>query len=144
MCILFLAPQCPSTYVSGQLKLVACLEAKPEIGLCVDPTSLSPIHCTKLEVRHKGAWYEKCQWCTNLATRWRNGKVNECAEMDKIEAEKLKKSKSREMEIMRREEKIMRREEKIMRKEEKIMRREEKIMKKREDGSAKETANFHS
>jgi hypothetical protein len=107
MCIIFLAPQCPSNYASGHLVLLNSLESRPDIGLCVDPTSLSPIHCTKLEVRHKRAWYDKCQWCTKFATQWREGKVNECKEMDKAEAEKLEKRKSFEKEIVKREEEIV-------------------------------------
>lgn len=107
MCIFFLAPQCPSNYAGGQLMLITALEASPEIGLCVDPTSLSPIHCAKLEVRHKRAWYDRCQWCTKLATQWREGKVNECAEMDQAEAEKLEKRKSFEKEIVKREEEVV-------------------------------------
>jgi hypothetical protein len=86
--------------------LIASLNDKPEIGLCVDPSSLSPIHCTKLEVRHKRAWYDNCAWCTKLAVQWRKGKVNECAEIDKAEAEKLEKRKSLEMEIVKREHEV--------------------------------------
>lgn len=86
--------------------MIHSLDAKPEIGLCVDPSSLSPIHCTKLEVRHKRAWYDKCLWCTKLAVQWREGRVNECAEIDKAEAEKLEKRKSLEMEILKREQEV--------------------------------------
>jgi hypothetical protein len=104
MCIIFLAPQCPSSYAGGQLKLITSLEAKLEISLCVDPTSLSPIHCTKLEVRHQGEWYDKCKFCTKLAMQWREGKANECAEQDKAEAERLEKRRSFEIEIVKKEE----------------------------------------
>ena len=107
MCIIFLPQRCPSRVAGGQLELVQSLEARPEIGLCVDPTSYSAIHCFKLEVRHKGDWYGKCRRCTDLATRWREGKENECATKDKAEVEKLEKRRSLEMEIMKREEEIV-------------------------------------
>jgi hypothetical protein len=107
MCIIFLAPQCPSKRSGGDFKLITSLEAKPDIGLCVDPTSYSPIHCGKLEVRHKVEWYDKCQWCTDIATKWREGKENECAEIDRAEAEKLEKRRSLEMEIVKKEEEIV-------------------------------------
>lgn len=106
MCIIFLASDCPSKFAGGELKLVTSLENGLEIGRCVDPTSASPIHCAKLQVRHKLAWYDKCQWCTEMATLWREGKVNELAEYDKVEVERLDKRKSFEMEILKREEEI--------------------------------------
>lgn len=107
MCIIFLSPQCLSQDLDSQLKLTQSLEAQLDIGLCVDPTSHSAIHCAKLEVRHKGDWYEKCGCCTNLARQWREGKENECAVKDKAEAEKVEKRRSLEMEIMKREEEIV-------------------------------------
>jgi hypothetical protein len=107
MCIIFLAPECPSQYADGHLKLVTSLERKLEIGLCVDPTSYSAVHCKKLQVRHKGIWYDKCDWCTDLAIQWREGKVNQCAEMDKVEAEKLEMRKAFEREVNRREEEMV-------------------------------------
>jgi len=107
MCIIFLAPECLSQYAGGHLKLVTSLEQKLEIGLCVDPTSYSAVHCKNLQVRHKGIWYDKCGWCTDLATRWREGKVNQCAEMDKVEAEKLEMRRSFERETEKREEEIV-------------------------------------
>ena len=103
MCIIFLAPQCPSKCADGDVKLTNSLEAKPDIGLCVDPTSYSPIHCGKLQVRHKVEWYDKCEWCTDLATKWRDGKENECAVRDRAEAERLEKRRSLEMEIVMKE-----------------------------------------
>jgi hypothetical protein len=107
MCIIFLGPDCPSQYDGGHLELVASLEQKLEIGRCVDPTSHSAIHCEKLQVRHKGIWYDKCDWCTDLATQWREGKVNQYTEMDRAEAEMLEMRKTLEREIEKREEEIM-------------------------------------
>ena len=107
MCIIFLDPQCSSRFAGGDLKLVASLENQCDIGLCVDPTSASPIHCAKLEARHKLDWYDKCQWCTDMAIQWRDGKVNELAQYDKAAADKLDKRKSFEMEIVKREEEIV-------------------------------------
>jgi len=107
MCIIFLGPECPSHYASGHLKLVSSLERKLEIGLCVDPTSYSAVHCKKLQVRHKGIWYDKCDWCTDLATQWREGKVNQCAEMDRVEAQRLEMRKALERETEKREEEIV-------------------------------------
>lgn len=107
MCIIFLAPQCPSKCPGGAFKLITSLEGQPDIGRCVDPTSYSPIHCGKLEVRHKAEWYDKCQWCTDLATKWREGKENRCAERDRAEAERLAKRRSLDMEIVKREEEII-------------------------------------
>jgi hypothetical protein len=106
MCIIFLGPECPSHYAGGHLELVTSLERKLDIGLCVDPTSYSAVHCKKLQVRHKGIWYDKCDWCTDLATQWREGKVNQCAEMDRVEAEKLKMRKALERETEKREEEM--------------------------------------
>lgn len=107
MCIIFLAPECLSQYAGGHLKLVTSLERKLEIGLCVDPTSYSAVHCKKLQVRHKGRWYDKCGWCTDLATQWREGKANQYAEMDKVEAGKLEMRRSFERETEKREEEIV-------------------------------------
>jgi tRNA U54 and U55 pseudouridine synthase Pus10 len=107
MCIIFLGPECSAHYADSHLKLVASLERKLEIGLCVDPTSYSAVHCKKLQVRHKGIWYDKCDWCTDLATQWREGKVNQYAEMDRVEAEKLEMRKTLERETEKREEEIM-------------------------------------
>lgn len=104
MCIIFLAPHCPSNYAGGKLKLFTSLESKLEVGLCVDPTSYSPFHCKKLEVRHKGDWYDKCKWCTDLARQWREGKENDCTELDRAEEERLERIKSLELEIVTREE----------------------------------------
>ena len=107
MCIIFLARECLSKCAGGHLKLVHSLGTNLEIGRCVDPTSFSPIHCSKLEVRHKGEWYERCASCTDLAERWRDRKENECADMDKAEAAKIEKRRSFEMEIVRKEEEVV-------------------------------------
>jgi hypothetical protein len=108
MCIIFLAPQCLSTEAAGQTKLYQSLGAELEIGRCVDPTSYSPIHCSNLEVRHQGQWYEKCLWCSEMAKQWREGKENQCAGVDEAEAKKLEERRSFESEILRREEDAVR------------------------------------
>ena len=73
----------------------------------MDPTSYSAVHCKKFQVRHKGTWYDKCDWCTDLATQWREGKVNQYAEMDRVEAKRLERRKTLEREIEKWEEEIM-------------------------------------